>query len=247
MVKSVSYVSGDLLKEIDSLKQKLSSYSDKKILLVHNQRRAALEHEALNTSLCIEYPGMQQVIPGRMGREAKKLLQRLNTAWVYCRDNVDKDEGISIRDLEVVQGIIVSQGELGVRVAEVEFNVPHEIPAPTYTLVPKLMGELFTNLRQLKDKIHPVEYAAYMHLHLLYIHPFMDGNGRTTRHAQNFQLESAGYVPAIIQPHERWLYFSLLDTAKKGLIDEQTLPQRPFYDFIATKVQEGLEKVLAKK
>ena len=247
MVKSISYTSGDLLKEIDCLKLKLDSYFDGKIFRVHNQRRAALEHESLNTSLYIEYPEMEQIIPGRMDREAKKLLQRLNTAWVYCKDNVSKEIGISIRDLEVIQGIIVSEGELGVRIADVVFDIPHEIPAPKYTLVPKLMEELFTNLQELKDKIHPVEHAAYMHLHLLYIHPFMDGNGRTTRHAQNFELEVAGYVPAIIQPHERWLYFSLLDAAKKGILDDQTSPQRPFYDFIATKVQEGLEKVLTEK
>ena len=67
---------------------------------------------------------MEQIIPGRMDREAKKLLQRLNTAWVYCKDNVSKEIGISIRDLEVIQGIIVSEGELGVRIADVVFDIP---------------------------------------------------------------------------------------------------------------------------
>lgn len=158
----ISYASKGLLEEIDTLKQMAERESERAVLRIHNQRKAALEHEALNTSLYIEYPEMRKIVPGRMDREARKLLGRLNTAWVYCRDNVDRTQGISIRDLEVIQGIIVDTGELGMRKGDVVFNVPHEIPAPSYALVPSLMDGLFTNLRRLKEIVHPVEYATYL-------------------------------------------------------------------------------------
>lgn len=217
---------------------------------MHNQRYEALQQDALNTSLYIEYPeatpgpAHQQHSPrGRFNRDAKRLLRRLNMAWLYCLDNVGKDT-LTQRDVEVIQGIIVPEGKLGLRDHDVTFTVPHEVEAPRHEDVPRYMGELFSEMRKRAETTHPVELAAYLHLNLLWIHPFSDGNGRSSRLVQNFLLHQTGYVPAIIKPHERWLYFYLLDDAKKGIIQDKTSYQRAFYEFIATKVHDGLEKVL---
>ena len=239
-----SYISQEALREIDALRKKINEQRSEHIIKLHNQRRTALEKEALNTSFFIEYPESQYAPGTHKDRETRKLVRRLEGAWRYCLDTIRSTDEITTRELEIIQAIILPEGRLGIRTEEVTFNVPHEIPAPTSKLVPKYLEELFTEVKGLKEKLHPVELAAYYHLHLLYIHPFMDGNGRTTRTVQNFLLSTSGYVPAVIEPHERWLYFSLLDTAKKGIIDSETPSQRPFYEFMATKVHEGLEKVL---
>ncbi len=256
-MEPISYISQDTLQNLDELKSKISGYKREPILTLHNQRYEALQQEALNTSLYIEYP---EAIPttaegtstpdkhhhssrGSFGRDAKRLLRRLNTAWWYCLDNVGKDT-LTQRDVEVIQGIIVPEGKLGWREHDITFTVPHEVEAPRHEDVPRYMRELFSEMKKRADTVHSVELAAYLHLHLLWIHPFSDGNGRSSRLVQNFLLHQAGYVPAIIKPYERWLYFSLLDEAKKGIIQDKTSYQRAFYEFIATKVYDGLEKVL---
>jgi Fic family protein len=47
--------------------------------------------------------------------------------------------------------------------------------------VPGLMRSFTSWLRESEDEIHPVIKAGVAHIHLIAIHPFWDGNGRTAR------------------------------------------------------------------
>lgn len=53
-----------------------------------------------------------------------------------------------------------------------------------------------------KDNIHPVELAGLIHLRLVTIHPFADGNGRISRLMMNFVLHKYRY-PLINIPYEK--------------------------------------------
>ncbi|KAG6441910.1 hypothetical protein O3G_MSEX002065 [Manduca sexta] len=64
--------------------------------------------------------------------------------------------------------------------------------------------------------LHPVRYAALAHYKLVHIHPFIDGNGRTSRLLMNLLLMQAGYPPVIIAKQHRHLYYQHLQTANEG-------------------------------
>lgn len=51
-----------------------------------------------------------------------------------------------------------------------------------------------------RDRYHPVEFAALLHLKFVTIHPFIDGNGRTARLLCNLALIQRGYLPVIVPP-----------------------------------------------
>lgn len=51
--------------------------------------------------------------------------------------------------------------------------------------------------------MHPVKYAALAHYKLVHIHPFTDGNGRTSRLLMNTILMRSGYPPVIIPKQQR--------------------------------------------
>lgn len=51
--------------------------------------------------------------------------------------------------------------------------------------------------------MHPVRHAALAHYKLVDIHPFVDGNGRTSRLIMNLILLKAGYPPAMILKEQR--------------------------------------------
>ncbi|CAC5369780.1 Protein adenylyltransferase fic-1,Protein adenylyltransferase Fic,Protein adenylyltransferase FICD [Mytilus coruscus] len=53
-------------------------------------------------------------------------------------------------------------------------------------------------------QLHPIEYAALAHYKLVYIHPFYDGNGSTSR--LNLILMQAGYPPVIVRVEDRQKY-----------------------------------------
>lgn len=51
--------------------------------------------------------------------------------------------------------------------------------------------------------MHPVKLAAIAHYQLVKIHPFVDGNGRTSRLLMNTILMKYGFPPVVIQKQQR--------------------------------------------
>lgn len=72
------------------------------------------------------------------------------------------------------------------------------------------------------------------HFIFVYIHPYMDGNGRMGRFLMNLMLASGGYPWTVIPLHQRDAYMSTLEQASV----EHNI--KPFADFLARLVKEGL-------
>ncbi|MBP2660399.1 MAG: ibpA, partial [Firmicutes bacterium] len=64
------------------------------------------------------------------------------------------------------------------------------------------------------EKLHPVEYAAFLHKDFIFIHPFEDGNGRTARLIMNHALLSRGYPPVIIPVAFKHEYNQALENSR---------------------------------
>jgi len=87
-----------------------------------------------------------------------------------------------------------------------------------------------------KDKYHSVEYAAQLHKRFVFIHPFIDGNGRLSRLIMNTALIQRGYLLAIIPPILRQEYISLLELAHED--------DKLFVEFIAERVLETEKEIM---
>ncbi|XP_046997850.1 protein adenylyltransferase Fic-like [Schistocerca americana] len=85
--------------------------------------------------------------------------------------------------------------------------------------------------------MHPIRYAALAHYKLVHIHPFTDGNGRTSRLLMNAILMQAGYPPVIIPKQDRQKYYQYLEIANDGDV-------RPFVRFIAECTEHTLDLFL---
>lgn len=59
--------------------------------------------------------------------------------------------------------------------------------------VPGLMRSFALWLRDDEDDVHPVFKAAIAHIHLVAIHPFWDGNGRTARGLSTLMLQRSSF------------------------------------------------------
>ena len=61
--------------------------------------------------------------------------------------------------------------------------------------------------------LHPVERAARVHGEFVKIHPFTDGNGRTSRLLMNLELMKSGFPATVIEVGQRLAYYEALDKA----------------------------------
>lgn len=66
-----------------------------------------------------------------------------------------------------------------------------------------------------ESKLHPVEFAALTHKKIVFIHPFIDGNGRLARLLMNLALLRNEYTIAIIPAVLRHEYIASLELAHK--------------------------------
>ena len=83
-----------------------------------------------------------------------------------------------------------------------------------------LISQLFHNLDQIH---HPLLKAIYFHHELIRIHPFIDGNGRTTRIAKNWILMFNLYPPIFIKDEiEKKVYIKSLSESFKALQRNKT-------------------------
>ncbi len=111
---------------------------------------------------------------------------------------------------------------------------------PQPFMVAKEMEDYFIWYETNKNKIHPVLLAAEMHERLVTIHPFIDGNGRTSRLVMNLILLQNGYVIANIKGDydSRMQYYQALETAQTKNNKED------FLLFIAQIEKQSLERYL---
>jgi Fic family protein len=100
------------------------------------------------------------------------------------------------------------------------------IPPP-----PKAVREALPVLMELlSQEEHPFVRAVLGHFLFVYIHPYMDGNGRMARFLMNVFLVTGGYPWTIIPSEERESYMAALEEASVC----QNI--QPFAQFIASLV-----------
>jgi Fic family protein len=110
-----------------------------------------------------------------------------------------------------------------------------ELPPPSR--IKAVMKEFVAGIAALREKVHPVEFAALIHLRLVTIHPFSDGNGRTARLLMNLALMQDGYPVTIIPPVVRPAYIEALKSSNDG-------NNQPFISLISNMVYEAQQDYL---
>jgi Fic family protein len=103
-------------------------------------------------------------------------------------------------------------------------------PLPTSRDVSPMMKDFCLWVEASIGRFHPVEFGAEVHRRLVFIHPFIDGNGRVGRLLMNLVYLQNGYPIAIIPPVLRAKYIDCLELAHEDT--------RPFNRFIAERVLE---------
>lgn len=104
----------------------------------------------------------------------------------------------------VMAGIIRKIDLIGYRKGQVYIRGSRYTPLPKEALLDS-METLFTCLQ---EEAHPFVRAVLGHYIFVYIHPYMDGNGRIGRFLMNVMLSSGGYPWTVIQVKNREKYIN---------------------------------------
>ena len=151
------------------------------------------------------------------GKSLKEHLEVINheQAILFLDDLIKDKEPISEWNIKNIHGLVlkeIANDNAGkYRNENVKIKGATHLP-PDYLIVPELMENLVLNYENW-DKYHPIIKAALLHGELVKIHPFVDGNGRTSRLVMNLSLMNSGYLPVIVKKDKRLEYYNALDKA----------------------------------
>ncbi len=151
------------------------------------------------------------------GKSIKEHLEAINheKAILYLDDLVSDNNPITEWNIKNIHQLILKniddENAGKYRNENVTIKGATHIP-PDYLIVPDLMEQLIINYSNWKE-YHPIIRSALLHGELVKIHPFVDGNGRTSRLLMNLDLMNNGYVPLIIKKENRLKYYEALDKA----------------------------------
>ncbi|CAM3294032.1 Fic family protein [Filibacter tadaridae] len=112
----------------------------------------------------------------------------------------------------------------------------HTPPAPY--LIQEQMEHLMTWYQGEAQTLHPIVRGAKLHAIFVGIHPFIDGNGRTSRLLLNLELMKAGYPPMVIKVENRLAYYNALDKVHTAH------DYQDFIDLVAVEVEASLDLYL---
>lgn len=179
------------------------------------------------------------------GKSMREHLEAINhqEAIAYIKQLMEKGFSFNERELLTIHNLIlrgIMPEDAGrYRRVQVMIKGSNHMPPQPY-IVAKEMEEYFLWYETNKNKLHPVILAAEMHERLVTIHPFIDGNGRTSRLIMNLILLQHGYIIANIKGDydNRMKYYNALETAQTQNNKED------FLHFIAQIEKESLERYL---
>jgi Fic family protein len=155
------------------------------------------------------------------GKSLREHFEALNhqEAIEHIEKLVSAQSMLSATDIMDIHSLVLQKIEkeyagryrtFGVRVQGVNFLPPNALK------VSQLMDELLDWLNNEDIELHPLIKATIYHHRFVWIHPFIDGNGRTVRLTFNLNLMRDGFPPVIILRNDRKKYYDALNKADLG-------------------------------
>lgn len=171
----------------------------------------------------------------------KSMIEHLETinhreAIFFIEELISNKEPLSEWNIKNIHALILKEidntnaGKY--RSENVVISGAEHIP-PKHYEIGDLMQKLIAEYQSEWKGFHPVLRATLLHGEFVKIHPFIDGNGRTSRLLLNFELMQNGYPPIIIKNAERARYYDVLDLA------HTTMNYQPFVKLVSELVIES--------
>ncbi len=176
-------------------------------------------------------------VGGKALREIYEVVNH-NKAYQYVKSCIEQKHPLEEKIVKDIHAILMENIITGGAYRNVDVYISgasHTPPSP-YEMYRQVKA-FYMDLQE-RNTDNVIELAAWTHAEFVRIHPFADGNGRTSRLIMNYQLMAHGFLPVSIAKESRLEYFNALEAyaVKRDL--------EPFADMIASLEEQQLDRYL---
>ena len=170
------------------------------------------------------------------GKRLREIYEIVNhhKAYQYVKSSIHEGESLDEKRVKDMHAILKENIMIGGIYRNVDVYISgarHTPPSPNEAY--KQVKNFYADLPY-KTEMNGIELAAWTHAEFVKIHPFVDGDGRTSRLIMNYQLMVHGFLPISIAKESRLEYFEALESYA---VDADL---EPFVDFIAALEEQRL-------
>jgi len=193
----------------------LSSYEkDFELTFTHNS--TAIEG---NTLTLIETKVVLEDGVAIGGKELREIYEVINhkKAYGYVKKCIAEKKPLDEHIVKNLHAILTENIIVGgiYRNEEVRISGAGFIP-PAGNEMYMQIKNFYEDLKVKEKELNAIELAAWTHAEFVRIHPFVDGNGRTSRLIMNYQLLRSGYLPVSVAKENRLDYYNALEQYAVG-------------------------------
>lgn len=175
------------------------------------------------------------------GKELREIYEIVNhnKAFEFVKKCISENRILDENIIKEIHALLMENILAGGIYRNVEVRISgarHKPPAPSEMY--QQIKNFYADMQDLSDE-NVIEFAAWTHAEFVKIHPFVDGNGRTSRMIMNYQLMADGFLPVSIDKEKRLEYFEALETyAVEGNLNQ-------FAEMIAVLEEQRLDEYLS--
>ena len=127
------------------------------------------------------------------GKELREIYEQVNhqAAFRYVKQCIADKQPLTediVKDIHQILMEHIMAGGIYRDVSVYISGAQHTPPGPVEMY--RQVKDFYLDLNWKRDSLNPIELAAWTHAEFVRIHPFRDGNGRTSRLIMNYQLMS---------------------------------------------------------
>lgn len=175
------------------------------------------------------------------GKDLREIYEQVNhqRAYRYVKQCVGEGKPLTEEIAKDIHEILMKNIMPGGIYRDVNVYISgarHTPPEPLEMY--RQIKDFYLDLQWKWDDLDPIELAAWTHAEFVRIHPFRDGNGRTSRLLMNYQLMAKGFPAVDIAKERRLEYFNALESyAVEGDL-------KPFTEMVAVLVEQRLDQYI---
>lgn len=175
------------------------------------------------------------------GKALREIYEAVNhqKAFRYVKECIGQKMPLNEKIVKDIHALLMENIQVGGVYRDIQVYISgaqHTPPFPS--LMYRQIKDFYADLLWKGKELNPIELAAWTHAEFVKIHPFTDGNGRTSRLIMNYQLMAEGFPAISIAKQDRLEYFKALDVyAVEGNL-------QPFADLVAELMERQLERYI---